>query len=1704
MNDYSTIRDSLQLGLSVVTQLWFGEAKNWITCVFAADIDNDGKIEILAGSKDGRVQALSEDGKRKWIRIIGSKAIVNTLTVINHPDSLSSRIVVGTQDGKIYVLCEDGKTIDPRGKTYTFDSVTGFAHDQEEKGAYWQSYDYGIRHVAFNMQPTPIIIAGTDDYWIRAFNYHTQQEAWCFQTNDWIRAVTSSDINDDDELETLVSSGSKHLDILDSAGRCILSQEMPGRIETMHVNDVDGDGKKELLAVINGKKLYAFSFRFKEARLAEIWHSKFENRLRCFYVTDLNKDGTNEILVGSEDNHLYILDKNKKVLWRANLGYRIRCLYALDFNQDGKIELLAGSEDTHVYALRIQLVDDLIEKVQQQYQQFKKPRFTQIVERRTREYALLTEIITGVRQSTRTVRIRDVKNAQEAGDHRKALANALFLEQQKVQLLWSEETQGFIATADLGDISGDPKLEIITTDEDDIYAYSSQGKLLWRRPIGSRIKMVYIGYLLRKRWQQIAALGTDGRLHIYGHSSHTSDKEPTKMLEIPLEANIASFDVKVSRRSSLVEYVLGSLDKQIFVYKQDLKTLQHKIMVDPPRGITDICVYQTRDDTSLSIVAASADKTIDDTTIYGYTRTGRALWTYQIRGTAQVKSLQLHLEDINNDRKVEVVIGSGDRNVHVLDSEGHLIWRYYLPNNAAAVDVARLEHDGPWCILVGCKDNFLYVFNHEGDLLWKYNAGTRISAVRAGDIDNQDDTEIVLGLGDALEALQIIDQTQLQEFIDQSWQALLARHSSSVIDDFLQDDDYLLRIFALRKLAAQPEFSQKDFKKFERAVNDEVVDVRKALVPLIMAKYAVAPQKAFALLNVLASDRDQDVQLEFVQNINVLREHDQELAFEYLNKFFKNMNRFGRRTIIRTLHSIFTTHMRSIGTSNDKGMRQLFQLLLKGACDAETSDKSDWVRQEAARTLASVFDHYRFDLLLYIQRMIVKNVEPDILLQISYNATTPFVQQIFRNLAPLLPRPDDPNSGLNESNIVNLLGTAVQTLRDRQVRSLRYGEETLLIYAELYRLFEIKTVDDIAQYRCCDDLLPDSEKFRASDERGEHFRTVAPLFTFLQPIAHQVGRYLQREDANDRMTALLEARSALEAIGVRARQAYQTIVVDETLERLPDRRLFELLIGRWQTLVDTKLSELRGKADLKVELKTPSLQQEEQVAFLLAVRNAGRSSAQQVEITLLSSGDFTPVGQASFTIDILPGSQEVEKEFCIQPHTSSPYLNFEISYREIDAKVNDAPIFKRSGHKLELSSSQQVFRPIPNLYTMGLPVHDSKMFYGREEDINILKDNLTRAGTKTVVVLFGERRFGKTTLLLHLVNTPVLEQHIPVLIDMQMEALNISLSKFLRKIAHKISKEFQKRNIPLQPPNAAEFEQEPTFAFDAFLDEAEERLQDRTIIIMIDEFEILSAQVAQGKLKSELFWYLRGLMQHRKSINFLLAGTHKIEDLTKDYWSVFFNMAFHHHLSHLSPKGATDLITKPVAGYLEYETYVIQKIRELTGDQPYLIHLICRALVDHCNYQGKAYVTMNDVNIVLNDVLQTAGGDHFSWILSQIAPRDRIVLSALAEKGGDEGRFLSSIDIYETCTAHFVNITHEALLESLEKLSELKVIASKNDDSQVDRAERARYSIPVGLIRIWLRRKKPLEVILREENLNNEDALALPQTQAKKRRRTAQ
>src|SRR5689334_1839653 len=109
------LRDGLGLGLGIVTRIWDFKVRDWVTSVSAADIDNDGKAEVIACSRDGRVHLLTaEKGEQRWERVVGQKAWVGTGVVSGFStakEDTQARIVVGTRDGKIFALDKGGKPV---------------------------------------------------------------------------------------------------------------------------------------------------------------------------------------------------------------------------------------------------------------------------------------------------------------------------------------------------------------------------------------------------------------------------------------------------------------------------------------------------------------------------------------------------------------------------------------------------------------------------------------------------------------------------------------------------------------------------------------------------------------------------------------------------------------------------------------------------------------------------------------------------------------------------------------------------------------------------------------------------------------------------------------------------------------------------------------------------------------------------------------------------------------------------------------------------------------------------------------------------------------------------------------------------------------------------------------------------------------------------------------------------------------------------------------------------------------------------------------------------------------------------------------------------------------------------------------------------------------------------------------------------------
>jgi outer membrane protein assembly factor BamB len=1630
----TNLQSFLQQGLAVMTELWSFKTKNWVTSVCVEDIDNDHDSEIIVGTRDGRVYTLTRSGDVRWLRIIGTKQWVGTVASIPQGEKKNIenkdsgvRIFAGTRDGRVYGLDKDGKTLARNGERFSFNINTGRADDERrEPNTYWFQSEQAIRQILVNPACPNKLLIGSEDRCVYLFDTESDKECRKFPTNDWVRAIFLYDINGDGEVETLVGSKDKYLYILNGDGQCIAKQRMEHSIYSVCAADIDNDDCVEILVGTDDKELIAL-----DANLAVRWRQSFENRLLALQAVDM-EEGC-RIIAGSEDKHIYFLDAKGRVIWRHNVDSRVLSIYAADIDLDGQIEVLAGSED-RLHFFRVNLVKDLVKKIRRSYQALGRPAPAALTTLSHAERLLLQDILQEDLKEhlmLKQVTLKHVEVLMDKSEYIFALADLLRLQQRKVQVLWRRSDCGHIRSLCFGDISGDSRREVIWgTGEGDLYAFTNVGRMLWKLPLGEEILSVQAGYVSRGRWEEVVVCSSDHHLYIVNGVAGTQGQlklEPKIRHTHFIDKWMTSLHVSAAIRQGPGEIIIGSAEKQIKIY--DRSNLHEPMKtIDTPQGIETLYANTPKEGDFPEIVAGGINNTV-----YAYTRSGKLLWEYTTRDRVRA----VCVKDIDGDDQVEIIIGSEDRNVHVLNSKGRLKWRYYLPHSILSIDAIDAENDGKVELFLGCADGYLYVLNRDGEFLWKYRTTDRISVVRVEDID--DDENVALGAGDQLEVLQVVDQQQVRMWIDKCWKEMLqGQQEREVIYSVLEQTDAYLRAFALRKLAELHDSHIFDF--FEKYAKDSAIEVRKELIPLVMNAYRRNPQYARRLLNQFTADPNEEMRRLFVEQIQHLIDQDWEAGFDYLEGLAQNSNRFVRRAVLRQLHHLID---RSNARYNDK----ILQVLLTAAQDRE----SDWIKQESGRTLAHFLDSHHDNLLITLFDCISQGIKPDILLQIVTNAKTSVVQQLFAAFVPLIDTLDD-------ANALEYIEWATNALKE--VKSFKFGKDTWLIYEELRRLFCIRTLSDIADYHCqlvINELTPENL----------HALIVSRICQELGTVTRWLRIYLKREGLNDRLSSLLEASNKIELLDGFIEREYATNFSDIPTARLPDHRAFELLLSRWREIVFAQLSKLGGRAELQVDLKTRYMPYEEQVGIGLSVTNTGRSLAKNVKVSLLHNDSFTVVGKKSFETEIIFAQEEAHAEFFIRPrgYTRALSMNFEIIYDDAEKIIKN--------DQLEFQPERHEFNFIPNPYSTGTPTHDSKMFYGREKDIAFLTDNLKRVEAQTVMVLYGQRRTGKTTLLLHLKRSTALDPHIPILVDMQTESLGISISRLLRNIAYAIAKEFRKRGIPVTPPHSDEFERDPTFTFNTFLDEAEEQLLGRKIIVLIDEFEILETLVQEGKLKQELFWYLRGLMQHRESINFLLSGTHTIKQLTGEYWSVFFHIALHHRLSRLSSESAIGLITDPVADNLEYEPYAIEKIRDLTADQPYLIHLICRSLVDHCNEKRKTYATINDVNTVLRDVMQTG---HFDWLWDGLSAEARTVLSLLAEGGREEGRALSLLEIEKICRHYRIPFEEEQVDIAFDELTEADVIEKIVGASR--ELTDTRYKISVGLLRQWLLQEKPLKQVL--------------------------
>lgn len=386
-----------------------------------------------------------------------------------------------------------------------------------------------------------------------------------------------------------------------------------------------------------------------------------------------------------------------------------------------------------------------------------------------------------------------------------------------------------------------------------------------------------------------------------------------------------------------------------------------------------------------------------------------------------------------------------------------------------------------------------------------------------------------------------------------------------------------------------------------------------------------------------------------------------------------------------------------------------------------------------------------------------------------------------------------------------------------------------------------------------------------------------------------------------------------------------------------------------------------------------------------------------------------------------------------------------------------------------------------NPYIAGSPVTGTEMFFGREDVFAFVLQTLTGRHQDQVIVLYGQRRTGKTSVLYQM-HRHLGPRYLPIFVDLHGLALN-SLADFLWELANHTRRSLKRAHgIEIPSLDRAEFMIDPRHGFEIiFLEQVWANSGDRHLLLMLDEAVRLQEQVQAGKLDVEVFAYLRHLMQHQARLNFLFSLGSGLEEMEKTY-ALLFNVALYKKISFLERGAAEALIIEPVRDLYQLEPAAVERILDVTSCHPYYSQLICHGLFNRWQQNQDSPLTVADVEATLDEAVER-GLAVLKHVWEESEAAERTVLAGMSAAIDDHSKSVSVEEINQVWRKLDVFIPPGEIAKAIRSLIARDVITGHDH-----------YRFTVDLQRRWLRQYERLEWVREEiaEEISHWTTMAPP------------
>jgi AAA+ ATPase superfamily predicted ATPase len=525
-----------------------------------------------------------------------------------------------------------------------------------------------------------------------------------------------------------------------------------------------------------------------------------------------------------------------------------------------------------------------------------------------------------------------------------------------------------------------------------------------------------------------------------------------------------------------------------------------------------------------------------------------------------------------------------------------------------------------------------------------------------------------------------------------------------------------------------------------------------------------------------------------------------------------------------------------------------------------------------------------------------------------------------------------------------------------------------------------------------------------------------------------------------------------------------------------------------ERLYATSMPHLMLRLPMDMESYIPDNNQAIEIQIVVE-NKMGCSPVESLELIVQEDEDLFKVNISTIRSDesLRGGEQRILKiPLQVTPQTIESQtfsLPVYAQYRSRSEDIKQTPIENFSIRLYAEKEFEKIENPYAT-YAEGGIVADPEMFYGREELIQNIVESIHKSQAQSkCIVVFGQKRSGKSSILYHLKNRLEKEKNLLVLDLGNIGSIldEYSTAPFLYQILWNILKKLEYAiedrvnsgfiSLNLSFPNDNEFYVHPSplvlfkDVFDKYMRQASrsDNWRKVRIVVLIDEFSYIYGQIVARRIPESFMKNWKAILQENY-FNAVLAGTDVMHKF-KQRFPNEFGTTQDERVSYLKCEDAIKLIDEPIRiggrqGKSRYRERAIDRILDLTAGSPFYIQILCNRLVEYMNRKHAMLVTEADVDHVKNELIRGVNAlslDKFDNLInsgdvSKDAISDEDVLNvlktiALNSRTGPCNR--GSI----TC---LTNLPVDVILDDLVKRN------------VIERAREQYYQNKVGLFKEWL------------------------------------